>query len=200
MPPTSTLPPRAFRTKGLAYRNVLAFLDLRLGGRERLLESFEEPGLRAFFAQPFLAASWYDTVPIGALCEAGAKHCGVSVPDFIREHTRNQAREDLGGVYRVILKVFTPELALRALIKVTERYYDFGTTEIVELHAGRAVTVRTDLPDAIFDWYAIVADEYTRAVLEHAGAKDIRVRSERGKRGLLHGMPTSQMRFEIDWR
>jgi hypothetical protein len=189
-----------FRIKGLAYRGVLHQLDARFGGRGPLLAELADPALVAFFDQPFLAASWYDVLPIVALCQAAARLCKVDFDAFVREHTHNQAQEDLGGVYRLILTVVSPELALRALIKVTERYYDFGKTELHELRPGHAVTTRSDVPDVLLDWYDIVAVEYTRAVLEHAGARDVRVVPSRGARKSISLTPVTELRFEMDWR
>lgn len=188
-----------FKAKGLAYRGVVNELS-ELVGWERVLEACPDPELRAFLSQPFLAASWYDVYAIIPLCELGARLTGRTYDRFVRENAARQAREDLIGVYRMLLAVVSPQLAFKGIIKITHRYWSFGRAHIVEMSEGRALAERTHVPERIFDFYGLVAAAYIDEVMRAAGAKDVRVRFRRGRRDMDQGHPVADQHYVVTWR
>src|SRR4051812_25004889 len=81
-----------FHAKGVTYRNVFQYVDETLeGGRARLLAAIDDPALRAFASQPFLAGSLYDVVPMLAIVEAAAGLLGKPFSQVVREFSKQAA-------------------------------------------------------------------------------------------------------------
>ncbi len=187
-----------FRAKGLAYRGVVRRLARR-HGENAWADLCKDEDTRRFLSQPFLAASWYDIFPMVQLCEMGAQLEGKRNDEFCREYAVAQAEEDLNGVYRALLTIISPEQAMRGVIKITKRYFDFGTAEILELSPGRCVARRGAIPMEIFDWYQPVAVAYIEAVMRAAGAMGLQVTPSRGAEGRDRGYPVTDMLFSVRW-
>ena len=113
-----------FHCKGNVYLGL--FESLRtLAIKEEVCARIESTSLRAFAMQPFLMASWYDIEPILALGETGARITGKPYADFMRSMAVDQANRDVGGVYRVLLKLASPSAVVDRLPRVANRYFDF---------------------------------------------------------------------------
>lgn len=188
-----------FRVKGTAYRGHLEFIARQApGGVEAMLARLDaRPGMRAFYAQPFLASSLYDVFPLAWGGVVGGAMMGMSYLDFVRVRTAEQAKSDVGGVYRVLLALTSPNAVAQRLPKLLGQYFDFGTTEIEVNEPGRVVASRTGLPAAIVPWYEKVTEGYCDVVITRAGAQRVRVASELRPAGVAHGVPLMDMRVEI---
>src|SRR5271165_5876625 len=99
-----------FRIKGVAYQGHVDYAARFIPGGERaVIEGFRDPGLRAFFEQQFLAASWYDVLPIVPVWHVCARLLDQNPTDFLKVRTRHQALRDINGIYRFILKLASAE-------------------------------------------------------------------------------------------
>lgn len=188
-----------FRVKGTAYRGHLDYVARRApGGVEAMLERMDErQGMRAFYEQPFLASSLYDVFPLAWGGVVGGAMMGTSYLDFVRIRTSEQAKSDVGGVYRVLLALTSPNAVAQRLPKLLGQYFDFGATAIEVNEPGRVVATRTGIPAAIVPWYEKVTEGYCDVVIVRAGAKEVRTKSERTAAGVAHGVPLMDMRVEI---
>jgi hypothetical protein len=188
-----------FRVKGTAFRGHLDFVARKVpGGVDDMLARMQaRPGMRAFYEQTFLASSLYDVFPLAWGGVVGGAMMGMSYLDFVRLRTSEQARSDVGGVYRVLLALTSPNAVAQRLPKLLGQYFDFGATEIEVNEPGRVVAKRTGIPAAIVPWYEKVTEGYCDVVITRAGAKEVRVESQRASAGTAHGMPMMDMRVEI---
>ncbi|MGD0525363.1 MAG: hypothetical protein ABSE49_09480 [Polyangiaceae bacterium] len=194
--PAGTSP---FRIKGVAYRGHVDYAASFIRGGERaVIDSFQDPALRAFFDQPFLAASWYDAFPMVPAWHACAKLLDQNPTDFLKVRTRHQALRDIHGVYRFILKLSSAEaIAVRAP-RVLQQYFDFGTTEASVVSPGLVRVVASGIPTFLVPWLRIVAETYLLVALEVAGAPSAQVRRIGvTPSGEGHGAPLATMGFEI---
>jgi hypothetical protein len=188
-----------FHVKGVAYQGHVAWADNVVpGGARAVAEGFRDPSLRAFFAQHFLAASWYDVFPMVAVWHRCAELLQQPPNDFLRMRTRHQAMRDIPGVYQFILKLASAEAVALRVPRVVQRYFDFGTTEAGVVGRGLVQAVVRSVPTLLVPWLRIVGETYLQVALELAGvtfAQFRRLPVTAG--GEDHGVPLSHLGFEI---
>lgn len=190
-----------FRIKGLAYRSLMRDVERRVpGGVAGLVAGLRDPQLQRFVAQPFLAASWYDVLPMTELAAHIAKELGLSPDEYTRELSRAQAAEDLVGVYRTLLAVVSPRLVVNRLPRLTQRYFSWGEIHTEALGSSRMRVLRTQVPVCLTDWYAAVSSPYVAYSMQKAGAASPRFELVHAKAAAsLHGVPTRTLVFEASW-
>jgi hypothetical protein len=166
-----------FRIKGVTYQGHVDYASSFIpGGESAILDGFRDPALRTFFAQQFLAASWYDALPMVPAWHLCAKLLGQNPGDFLRERTRHQALRDIQGVYRFILKLASAQaIALRAP-RVVQQYFDFGSTEASVIRPGLVRAVVRGVPELLAPWLRIVGETFLLVALELAGVKFAQMR------------------------
>jgi len=194
--PAGTSP---FRIKGVAYQGHVDYATRYIPGGERaVIEGFRDPALRSFFDQRFLAASWYDVLPIVPVWHVSARLLQQNPTDFLKERTRHQALRDIHGVYRFILKLASAEsIALRGP-RIIQQYFDFGTTEATVLRRGLVRVIVSGIPALLAPWLRVVGETFVLVALELAGVKFAQIRRvpvEPG--GEAHGVPLAAVGFEI---
>jgi hypothetical protein len=160
-----------FRIKGIAYRGLLHFAEMRIrGGRRALAGAVADPRLVTFFEQPFLAASRYDILPMLPLNAAIADLLGRPLQQVSREAAVGQARYDARNVYRPMVEAHTlADLATR-LPRFGTQYYDFGGYDGRDDGPGHVVIRRTGLPRYIVPWYAPMQAAYMEEIVRQLGA------------------------------
>jgi hypothetical protein len=194
--PAGTSP---FRIKGVAYQGHVDYAASFIPGGERaVIEGLRDPALRAFFDQRFLAASWYDALPMVPVWHVCAKLLGQNPTDFLKVRTRHQALRDIRGVYRFILKIASAEsIAVRGP-RIVQRYFDFGTTEATILRRGLVRVVVSGVPAMLAPWLRVVAETFVLVALELAGVKFAQVRRLMvTPAGGSHGVRLTAVGFEI---
>src|SRR6476620_6141327 len=88
-----------FRVKGNAYRGHMDYVEEHVpGGAEAMRKGFEDPLLKEFFQQTFLAATLYDLYPLVAAGHVCAKLCGSTFSEFVRVRSEYQALRDVSGI------------------------------------------------------------------------------------------------------
>ena len=191
-----------FRIKGVAYRGHLEYVEANVpGGVPGMLEDLGDPRLREFFQQNFLAASFYDVVPLaiaGIVCGA---RTGQTFLEFVRTRTQAQARSDVRGVYRVLLALTSAEAVALRIPKLVGQYLDFGDIETKSRSKGLVTGTRTGVPRALAPWYITVSDAYLRVVLSLAGGGDPSFAvTEVRDAGERDGIQLVDFDFAIRWR
>jgi hypothetical protein len=191
-----------FRTKGNVYRALFESADARVpGGRAAVLARIDDPELLAFYDQTFLAASTYDIFPIIPFGMAGAKIVDLSYSEFVRGGAEFAAKRDLAGVYRVLLKLASPELVVARLPRILSQYFDFGRIEGGFSEPRRYEATAFGLPRSVAVWLTSVAHGFVPVVMKHAGARDVTVRIKpQTDPTTVHGVTVVSASFEIRWK
>lgn len=129
-----------FRIKGTPYLGHMKYVEEELpGGKEAMLARLDDPALREFLSQKFLASSLYDIYPLVAAAIPCAEILGIDPREFVLIRASKQATSDLTGVYRFLLAlVSTKRLASRIPLLV-KQIYEFGAVRIEEMHQGRVL-------------------------------------------------------------
>lgn len=162
-----------FRIKGNGYRGHLQYVEQHLpGGVAAMLDAFDDPELRAFFEQTFLASAFYDVLPLAHAGLVCADISGMSFYDFVYERTRHQAEDDVRGIYKWLLTLLSPRLVSSRLTKFMAQYFDFVGFEV---EASDSSTVRgklTGAPPELRCWLTTVFEAYYRHVFKLGGVKE----------------------------
>ncbi len=166
-------PPGAspFHIKGISYRGLMQLVERRVpGGVEPLLRELDDERLVAFVRQPFLAASWYDILPMLPINDAIARLLGKPIDVLGREQGAQQARYDVEHVYKRFFEVMTFENAAELLARFGRQYYDFGDCVGERVSPGHVVVTRRGLPAFVLRWFAPMHAAYAEQVLRMKGA------------------------------
>lgn len=140
------------------------------GGRAAFLAALS-PSMRAFFSQTFLAISNIDFLPLAAAGHVCARLMKMSFDAFVEMRARHQATLDVGGVYRVLLKLTSAKMVAARLPKMMAKYFDFGQVEIVG-EAPLAIDFVVDgLPQIVAAWFTACYRGYVEVALSAAGAR-----------------------------
>jgi len=191
-----------FRVKGHVYQKMLANVEETLeGGLERLLERIANADVREFYRQRFLAGTWYDALPMAPFSHAHARLTGVPMHPFFRERGRIIAANDVPGVYRALLKLFSPEMLVGRLPRVATFYFSFGGATAEPTEAGRARTTVHGLPFTLAPMLAGVVEGFIAEALSQCGAKNVQVRTldVLYDGGIVATVPTATVRHESSW-
>jgi hypothetical protein len=188
-----------FHIKGVAYQGHVAWADGFVpGGASAVADGFRDPALRTFFAQQFLAASWYDVFPMTAAWHRCAEMLQQQPNEFLRMRTRHQAMRDIPGVYKFILKIATAEAVALRVPRVVQRYFDFGSSEASVVGPGLVHVVVHGVPAPLVPWLRVVGETYIQVALELAGVTFAQLRRlPVTSGGEEHGVPLSEVGLEI---
>ncbi len=190
-----------FRIKGMAYRGHMKYAAERLpGGVAAMLDGLDDPALRAFFEQSFLAASWYDILPLLPAGRVCARLAGTSYEEYLVARSRWQAASDMTGVYKMLIKVASTQSVALRLPKLLQRYLDFGGTVATAVEPGLVEAETRGMPRAVLAWFAPVAATYTVCALELGGAPGARVVGHPAEPdGSAHGVDLVRYRWDVCW-
>lgn len=164
-----------FRVKGVFHKGNLDYLERVVpGGAAAVLARVASAPFRAFFEQPFVAASFYDVFPLAAISYPSADMCSQSLERFLTLRARYQAEQQATGVYRSLLALSSPSAVATKLPVLAAQLYDFGTTESREVGPRQVEVARGDLPALLMPWYVPGTEAYVVTALRLSGAKNPR--------------------------
>jgi hypothetical protein len=172
------------------------------GGLPRALAVANDPALTKFFAQPFLAASWYDIFPLVELGHICSELVGVPYRDYLTDRTRRQARSDLSSVYHQLLMwIVQPSSVARRIPSVMSRYFDFAPARVLEEGPGFARGVCDGLPTPLLSWYEPVATTWLVEALSMAGAEQPRIEVSSPPSPIAHesGLEMLEVHWRLSW-
>jgi hypothetical protein len=190
-----------FRIKGTAYRGHMAYAERHVpGGTAAMIAGLHDPRLRAFFEQPFLAASWYDMLPLLPAGRVCAALIGKDYEAYLRARTTAQVTADLGGVYRILLRVVSTETVALRLPKLLGQYLEFGSTSAKAVRPELVEVESLGMPRVLVPWFQPVSETYAVAALRAAGAESPRViRHPLEPAGVRSGVRIVRYRWDIAW-
>jgi hypothetical protein len=190
-----------FRAKGNVYLGLFESTNSRCpGGVSAVLERIESPDLVAFYNQPFVAAVWYDILPLLTFSVQAARLAGKPHLPYVREGARFQARRDMNGVYRFFLKLATTRMLVERLPRVHSQYFNFGKSIGQKLEGERAEIVGRQIPEPLAPWMLAVIEGFVPEVMVAHGARDVVARLDPFQPdGELHGVPAVRSRLVLTW-
>jgi hypothetical protein len=189
-----------FHIKGNVYRSTSIFYEEHLTGGLRALCDAMDPDHAAFIRQTFLAASWYDALPICVTTLHAARLAGVPQSEMLRRRARWQAERDMLGIYKFLIKVSSPEAVAVRFGKVLLQYFDFGESEASLVKPGLCRIVARGIPEPFLGHIVPIAEGFGAAALMRAGATDVRLVPLPAKRaGHKEGVPLFELSFDIKW-
>ncbi len=192
-----------FHVKGLAYRGHLAYAERFVpGGNRAILGALEaDAQLEAFFAQSFLASSRYDVMPLALAGIGASRVTGLSFHQFVRIRSGFQAREDMNGVYRMMLNLASPELVATRFPKLMLQYFDFARTETTVSAKGHVRCVTRQVPLPLVAWMSAVAQGYLEEVFRIIGARGTQITyGDAAPAEALHGVTALDVISDIRWK
>jgi hypothetical protein len=191
-----------FRIKGTVYRGHLEWVaENAPGGLEGVNRAYRDPRLAPYMSQQFLPSSWYDLLPVVTSAYVVARVCHLGFDEFLRMRTRIQAQRDLGGVYKLLLKLTSPANVVNRYAAVQQQYFSFGTAT-AELIAPRTARVqRGQIPQMVFDWMAPVQEAFLEQAIAAAGGKQVRAVTKPAiPDGESAGVPTVTLVSDASWK
>jgi hypothetical protein len=191
-----------FRGKGVTYRNYVEYVDEFIpGGYERLLAALGDPALRAFASQRFLAGTFYDTLPMVAMCEAAAALLQKPFVQFVREFSGVSAERDTTGVYRMLLKLVSPGLVMERTPAVAKQYFDFISASVEKITPKCYRSTARGIPELVAQFYMLSTEAFLARALTLAGAVEpIHRWLPATPDGNREGAPLVMLRREVTWQ
>lgn len=190
-----------FHVKGVLYLGTLSFFEQNVrGGVEALYDEIHDSELLAFIQQRFLPASWYDVLPAPRLVECEARAMRLDVPGYLLHRTRWQANNDLGGVYRFVLKIASAEMVIKRLPRIAAQMFDFATASTRLVDKTRAVVRIEGIPTVCGDWLETAFGVYSETALRLAGAQGILIEARRIDQGRRDGEALIALELDVRWR
>ncbi len=163
-----------FHVKGVVYAGTHKYFAGQVdGGLDALWAELDDPALRAFMQQKFLAGGWSDVLPVAPLIRAEARALRLSVPHYLRKRSEFQAKDDIGGVYRFLLKIISPESVANRLPRLLTQIFDFGNHEINAIDNAHIEVTLTGFPMMLWPWYSTAFEVYSQTLLTLAGGKNV---------------------------
>ena len=180
-----------FHIKGVAYRAHVEYARSEIpGGEKAVIGEFQKPVFKHFFEQQFLASTWYDVFPMLPVWQICARLMRQTPTEFLKARTRHQALLDINGVYKVLLKIASPETVALRMPRLVSQYFDFGKTTANVVRPGLVRIEHSGVPTLIVPWFLTVGETYLTVALELAGGKKFQIRRHPTiPRGDLLGVP-----------
>lgn len=175
--PTRTVPvppgTSAFRVKGHGLRARMDVYDRIVpGGRQAVLAAIEDRAVREYLSGPILAASWYDLFAHAALDIAAADVLGMPAWQSVARASGLQAENDAAGIYRVLLKLVSPQMLVSKLGKISSQYFDHGGIDVQKVDSRHARMTRTGIANQLYWWWGGILEGYVHALFRLSGAKN----------------------------
>ncbi len=134
--------------KGTAVKSTLSYIRERLGNRESEFLATLPEEFRPLMTQSILVSGYYEALGVGEIMERCANFLGVPTGKFYLECGQASADFGLNTVYRIFLKLGSPEYIIKKAPLVWRSYYSQGNFEVLQSSPVTA-TVRIvdgDLP------------------------------------------------------
>jgi hypothetical protein len=191
-----------FKIKGVAYRGHLEYVSEFVdGGVDEMLRGFRDPALVEFFQQKFLPSTFYDIIPLIVAGYVCARQTRKSFSEFVRIRSRYQAERDVGGVYRVLIKLVSPMHVIERLSALQSQYLSFAEGGVEVLGDKHVLFTRPKLPHLLAHWTGNVLEAYVDVLLTRAGARNVLARPlPLLADGQVHGVAAVKWQCDVTWQ
>jgi len=163
-----------FHVSGSVYQvQKKAFAKRWKGGTREVIAVLREGDETCadFLEQTFLATRRYDVYPIVAVSRILSRALGQAHGDFLHEFAKRQMESDMGGIYRIILRLTSPMKIIEKLVEVDPRFFDFANTTIVERGQKSILLMKPGFPLLLTAWYDIIMETYAEVLMSRCGVK-----------------------------
>jgi hypothetical protein len=195
--PAGTSP---FRIKGEFWRQmalVVGHNDARTnGGVTRVLE---REGIAEYAAQPFLASSLYDVLPMPRVVMAVAEARSRDLRELTRKMGRASAESQMSGVYGNLLRAVTLDNFAARFGPTITYFYDFAPLTGEDLPGGGVRLFRDGVPLCVAEWWGIVTGEFVDVVLTGHGASRVKVDWRIAPTDVERGVPCGTVTGDVRW-
>jgi hypothetical protein len=139
-----------------------------------------------------LPMSWISAELGGRFMDAGAHALFPDAPDPVWEFSRQQAHDNITGIYKIILRVVTVPIVISKAARVWGTYHRKGKATVSRVDGeNRASFIAEEYPK-LPDVLRRSVTGYTTGLLELTGAEDIEV--------ALDDSNPDALRWDVTWR
>ena len=196
-----------FHVKGSVYQGVRRRTEMEYaGGLDALVKTLGDPELESFCKQKFLPSGWYDYLPLLLIARAATialMHNSADKRAFdevMRDSANQHAQADLGGIYKLLLRFTSPEVAMRRTPAVHKQYYDFGTCTVDISQKGRAETWIYGWPELALSFFPVYNRAFVDRLIILAGGENPRAEWDAPiPDGATAGVPLVKVRVMTTW-
>jgi hypothetical protein len=165
-----------FRAKGTVWLGIRLFVENHVeGGAQVVGQELGDPALREFFSQMFVAAGWYDILPIIEISKVIGSVMGLDQLEYVRRSATWHADLDMKGVYKSFGRLPSPEAVCLRFASMHAQFYDFGKVEILQVGKNQVRSQLSGMPGILAPWWQTAAEWYIYVILKAAGAKNGRL-------------------------
>lgn len=163
----------AVTIKGTAVLDSVRAIRKRSGEEEygRIVATLDDEARRLVTGE-LLPTSWYPLDPFVRFLEADLRATAGGDESALVERTEGLIERQLRGIYKLFVRLGSPEFVLKRISIVHMTYYNGVHVETTSLTPGRAVLRYTGFePSHKLIGYAIIG--FFRKALQISGAKDV---------------------------
>lgn len=196
-----TLVASPFRAKGGLFINTRTFFEKNADkGFESLREVLGAGPLRDFVDQHFLSGSWYEVMHVPQLIAAEASAMRMTERRYLRHRTEWQAAADMGGAYRILLRVASPEVVVPRLPKVMTQMFNFADPTVSMLGPKEYRMSVDGVPAALGTWLHTALEIYVEYAITASGGQNAFVAMERPRvLESREGFPMLALSMRVTW-
>jgi hypothetical protein len=132
--------------KGAAWKPITEFVKMKFGedGFRRVLESVS-PECREIASAKILVNSWYDLRLVEEFIAQADRVLGTGDLGMAGDMGRYSAEFGIKTIYKIFMKVGTPEFVLKRCSTIWKRYYSRGEMKLIHLEPGHVIVRLTDM-------------------------------------------------------
>jgi len=182
------------RAKGTTFISTIRYFQDKFGpaGYEKICAALPEAG-RAQAKSGYLASVWYPFADLIALMKSAQKEFGQTDPKLLWNSGRASADYGINTVYKIFMKVGSPEFMISKALTVFANYYDQGKFVMTVSEPRHAIGEIRDFPEPSAEFCQRLQGFFERT-LEITGATRIELSHPECKaRG------SQVCRFEARW-
>jgi hypothetical protein len=189
-----------FHIKGNPYRGLVRFAKELPRGVDALCDALDDPRLRDFVRQPFLAAVRYDLLPLYPITYALARAALPFRTNASNDSPAAQARYDARTAYkRIFENAWVTEIPVR-IARFNANYYDFGEYVGESLGEHRFAIEYRATPAYISPWFTRMNAAYTEETARICGARKVSAMfTTPTSAGTKGGFELVTFRVEVGW-
>ena len=198
---TPPVPPgeSRFHIRGTGYLGHLSWVDQHFPGGRPAFLALLSPPMRAFFSQTFLAISMYDFLPLASVAHVCGRALGMQFVPFVEMRGRHQAKLDIGGVYRLLLKLTSARMIAGKLPGIMAKYFDFGATRQLTDEPLCVTFEVANVPHILVDWFFACYTGYVEVVIGASGGQIPTLDFDASPAPDQHGFPASKIVGTVRW-
>ncbi len=158
--------------KGTVLLDTIAAIKARAGANElaKIVSGLNEEA-RSLFEGPIYSSTWYPLDAFVNFLEVDIRETANGVREVLSERSEKVIEKQLSGIYKIFVKVGTPEFVIKRIAAVHATYFE-GVRIIPEMSDHKAVIqyVGFQKQHEIME-YGIIG--FYRKALELCGAKNV---------------------------